>query len=269
MCKFTKNRLGSDKICLFLFEMRFLCRLADSIWTPLFAFSLFVLSLRPQKTNKPYTMNKKKVLGISLLALSLFACQDDDTVDILNAFGTPPALTKISAEEFLNQGEQMFEDGESVDDIVSADRAFYVNQPLNVSMTDGKLRLFNGMAHDFKEVSVWLTMPHLHDTIHLMQFEEVPGFYNIRLDSPLKMGEAVYPSKSGKPVRVNNLALLSPDQYELLLTCNDSVFDMLKTIKMKTRIQMGKYGSDDAQCSPLLCHFSGKYGRYVQFRNFS
>lgn len=48
-------------------------------------------------------MNKKKVLGISLLALSLFACQDDDTVDILNAFGTPPALTKISAEEFLNQ----------------------------------------------------------------------------------------------------------------------------------------------------------------------
>lgn len=243
MCKFTKNRLGSDKICLFLFEMRFLCRLADSIWTPLFAFSLFVLSLRPQKTNKPYTMNKKKVLGISLLALSLFACQDDDTVDILNAFGTPPALTKISAEEFLNQGEQMFEDGESVDDIVSADRAFYVNQPLNVSMTDGKLRLFNGMAHDFKEVSVWLTMPHLRDTIHLMQFEEVPGFYNIRLDSPLKMGEVVYPSKSGKPVRVNNLALLSPDQYELLLTCNDSVFDMLKTIKMKTRIQMGKYGS--------------------------
>lgn len=75
MCKFTKNRLGSDKICLFLFEMRFLCRLADSIWTPLFAFSLFVLSLRPQKTNKPYTMNKKKVLGISLLALSLFACR--------------------------------------------------------------------------------------------------------------------------------------------------------------------------------------------------
>ena len=57
------------------------------------------------------------------------------------------------------------------------------------------------------------------------------------------MGEAVYASKSGKPVRVNNLALLSPDQYELLLSCNDSVFDMLKTIKMKTRIQMGKYGS--------------------------
>lgn len=53
MCKFTKNRLGSDKICLFLFEMRFLCRLADSIWTPLFAFSLFVLSLRPQKTINP------------------------------------------------------------------------------------------------------------------------------------------------------------------------------------------------------------------------
>lgn len=149
----------------------------------------------------------------------------------------------MTAQEFLDQGEQMFEDGESVDEIVSADRAFYVNNPFNVSMADGKLRLFNSMAHDFKEVSLWLTMPHLRDTIQLMQFEEVPGFYNIKLDSPLKMGEVVYASKSGKPVRVNNLALLSPDQYELLLSCNDSVFDMLKTIKMKTRIQMGKYGS--------------------------
>lgn len=52
MCKFTKNRLGSDKICLFLFEMRFLCRLADSIWTSLFAFSLlyYLCALKKQIT---------------------------------------------------------------------------------------------------------------------------------------------------------------------------------------------------------------------------
>ena len=136
--------------------------------------------------NKPYTMNRKQILCISLLAFSLCACQDDDTADILDAFGTPPALTKMTAQEFLDQGEQMFEDGESVDEIVSADRAFYVNNPFNVSMADGKLRLFNGMAHDFKEVSLWLTMPHLRDTIQLMQFEEVPGFYNIKLDSDRK-----------------------------------------------------------------------------------
>ena len=147
-------------------------------------------------------MNRKQILCISLLAFSLCACQDDDTADILDAFGTPPALTKMTAQEFLDQGEQMFEDGESVDEIVSADRAFYVNNPFNVSMADGKLRLFNGMAHDFKEVSLWLTMPHLRDTIQLMQFEEVPGVYNIKLDSPLKMGEAVYASKSGKPYSI-------------------------------------------------------------------
>ena len=56
----------------------------------------------------------------------------------------------MTAQEFLDQGEQMFEDGESVDEIVSADRAFYVNNPLMFLMADGKLRLFNGMAHDFK-----------------------------------------------------------------------------------------------------------------------
>lgn len=75
-------------------------------------------------------MNRKQILCISLLAFSLCACQDDDTADILDAFGTPPALTKMTAQEFLDQGEQMFEDGESVDEIVSADRAFYVNNPL-------------------------------------------------------------------------------------------------------------------------------------------
>ncbi|EXZ01394.1 hypothetical protein M074_1363 [Bacteroides fragilis str. DS-166] len=255
MCKFTKNHLWIWQIGRFFIINRFCpkacvvigyaisdvsLRLSGRIflWEKYFLYYLCAL-----KMNKPYTMNRKQILCISLLAFSLCACQDDDTADILDAFGTPPALTKMTAQEFLDQGEQMFEDGESVDEIVSADRAFYVNNPFNVSMADGKLRLFNGMAHDFKEVSLWLTMPHLRDTIQLMQFEEVPGFYNIKLDSPLKMGEVVYASKSGKPVRVNNLALLSPDQYELLLSCNDSVFDMLKTIKMKTRIQMGKYGS--------------------------
>lgn len=118
-----------------------------------FVGKIFLYYLCALKMNKPYTMNRKQILCISLLAFSLCACQDDDTADILDAFGTPPALTKMTAQEFLDQGEQMFEDGESVDEIVSADRAFYVNNPFNVSMADGKLRLFNGMAHDFKEVS--------------------------------------------------------------------------------------------------------------------
>ena len=77
------------------------------------------------------------------------------------------------------------------------------------------------MAHDFKEVSLWLTMPHLRDTIQLMQFEEVPGFYNIKLDSPLKMGEAVYASKSVMLVSLNNLALLLHEE-ELVLMHFDS-----------------------------------------------
>ena len=98
-------------------------------------------------------------------SLKSCACQDDDTADILDAFGTPPALTKMTAQEFLDQGEQMFEDGESVDEIVSADRAFYVNNPFNVSMADGKLRLFNGMAHDFKEVSLHGHTLSLHDAL--------------------------------------------------------------------------------------------------------
>ena len=58
-------------------------------------FGFLVLYLCALKMNKPYTMNRKQILCISLLAFSLCACQDDDTADILDAFGTPPALSLI------------------------------------------------------------------------------------------------------------------------------------------------------------------------------
>lgn len=68
-----------------------------------FVGKIFLYYLCALKMNKPYTMNRKQILCISLLAFSLCACQDDDTADILDAFGTPPALTKMTAQEFLDQ----------------------------------------------------------------------------------------------------------------------------------------------------------------------
>lgn len=59
----------------------------------------------------------------------------------------------------------MFEDGESVDEIVFVDCVFYVNNFFNVLMVDGKFWLFNGMVYDFKEVFFWLMMFYLCDII--------------------------------------------------------------------------------------------------------
>lgn len=188
-------------------------------------------------------MNLRQVLIAVAFSMLSWMCSDDGTtVEIQDAFGAPPVVNKITAKDFLNQGEAMFEDGEEIEKTVSADRAFYVRKPIYAEIKDGKLRVFNAMAHDFKDVNLWLTMPEMRDTLLLMQFEEIHGFYDLRLDTPLKMGEMIYSSKSGKSIRTNNLALLAPNQFEVHLTCNDSVFEMLKSIKMKTRIQMGKYG---------------------------
>ena len=113
MCKFTKNHLWIWQIGRFFIINRFCpkacvvigyaisdvsLRLSGRIflWEKYFLYYLCAL-----KMNKPYTMNRKQILCISLLAFSLCACQDDDTADILDAFGTPPALTKMTAQEFL------------------------------------------------------------------------------------------------------------------------------------------------------------------------
>lgn len=187
----------------------------------------------------------RKAITIITFSIVFWMCskQEEVIVEIQEGFGTPPVVNRMSSEDFVSQSEVMFEDGEDIEKIVSPNRAFSVQKPFYAQVKEGKLRVFNAMAHNFKEVSLWLIMPEMRDTLLLMQFEEIHGFHDLQIDSPLKMGEVIHSSKSGKPIRTNNLALLSPDLYNLELTCKDSIFDMLKTIKMKTIVQLGKYGN--------------------------
>lgn len=181
---------------------------------------------------------------MAFIALLFTACsKEEPVIDVRDAFGTPPVLTEVSKEQFLSQGEEMLDDNESVDEMISPNRFFRVNEPVKASMTaEGKLRLYNFMAHNFKNVEVWFSMPNMKDTLRIVRFEEVPAMFDIRIDSPFKMGEVVYESKNGKPVRVRNLALLSPSEYTLQVSCDDRVFDIIKTIKSNTAIEFGRYG---------------------------
>lgn len=188
-------------------------------------------------------MNLKQIFITFAFSFIFWMCSNNEpTAELLEAFGTPPVVNKITSQEFLEQGEAIFEDGEDIEKTVSSERIFYVQKPVYAEIKNGKLRIFNAMACHFKEVNLWLTMPEMRDTLLLMKFEEIPGFYELNMDSPLKMGEKIYSSKSGQPIRTNNFALLAPSQFELHLECKDSVFNMLKSIKMKTKVQMGKYG---------------------------
>lgn len=187
---------------------------------------------------------QKRLMSAILVALLFVACKQEDTItELHDAFGISPSLTEVSKEQFLSQGEEMFDDNESIDEMTSSERFFRVNEPVKASITsDGKLRLYNFMAYSFKNVEVWFSMPNMKDTIRLVNFREVPAMYDIRIDSPLKMGEMVYESISGTPVKVKNLALLNSSQYNLQVSCESPIFDMLKTIKSKTLIEFGRYG---------------------------
>lgn len=188
--------------------------------------------------------NLKRLMSTIWVVLLFAACSEEDTItDMRDAFGIPPTLTEVSKEQFLSQGQEMLDDNESIDEMTSSDRFFRVNEPIKASITsDGKLRLYNFMACNFKNVEVWFSMPSMKDTLRIVRFQEVPAMYDIRIESPFKMGEVVYESKSGKPVKLKNLALLNPSQYSLHVSCEDRVFSIIKTIKSNTLIQFGRYG---------------------------
>jgi hypothetical protein len=185
---------------------------------------------------------KTRIVWIVLTAFSLLqiACTKDDLND---AFGTKPTINKLSISEIRAAGEDIFDDNESVDVIISPDRYFNVNQPFNVSLRDGKIRIFNAVIHTFKDVTIWMHIPSINETIRLLDIEEFPGLFTATIESPLKNEEVVYFNKEGRPVKAKGLALLMTDQMELQIECNDPLLEMLNSIKMTTRIEMGRYGS--------------------------
>lgn len=197
-------------------------------------------------------MNKS--ILFSLLALLFVACSQEDNTGSGDLFGSPPKIQLVTKTQALQQGEEMFDDNETVDEIIASHRTFAVNKPVNAEMTtEGKLRLYNFMAHTFSNLEVWMVPVNRNDTILLTRFEEVPPFYDIRIDSPLKSGDALFQTKSGKPVFIKNPSLLSPSDFSLIVDVKgDRVFETLKTIKLKTSVKMGRYGEGNwAQTTPI------------------
>ncbi len=185
----------------------------------------------------------KKILSLSFLLTAIVlqtSCKKD--ADITEAFGNKATTQQVSLATIKEGGEDIFDDNEPIEVVTSEDRFFYVNNPFNVSLKNGKLRIFNPLAHPFKNVTVYMEIPELGETIELLKLEEFPGLYISYIESPLKMGEVVYNSKENRPIKTNNLAMLTADKVNFTLECDDPVFQILKTIKMKTHIEMGVYG---------------------------
>lgn len=179
-----------------------------------------------------------RLLLLALLFIHL-SCSKDD---VMGAFDGAPIMNVLTLNDIKTNGEEMFDDAEPVDVLVSEARHFNVDAPFNVTLKNGRLRIFNMVPHTFQNVTVWMTIASMGETVKLLEIEEMPGMFVSELESPLQKGEAIYLSKSGKPVKTKNLSLLSANQVEFTLQCNDPVMDMLHSIKMKTRIQMGRYG---------------------------
>lgn len=192
-----------------------------------------------------------------ILFLLVTSCSEEKNTivsppDIQYAFGTPPTVPELPSDKCIEQGDSLFGMNEDLTTITSTERTFNVNAPLNCRLKSGKLEVRNFMAHEFKNVTVLLTVPYLKDTIKLMTFAQIPPFYEVRAESPLTEGEKIYATTSGRPVRTTNLHLLSAGQYQLHISCNDSILDIVHSNKMNTLIQMGTYdGGSWVKITPI------------------
>ena len=74
-------------------------------------------------------MNLKQIFITFAFSFIFWMCSNNEpTAELLEAFGTPPVVNKITSQEFLEQGEAIFEDGEDIEKTVSSERIFYVQK---------------------------------------------------------------------------------------------------------------------------------------------
>jgi len=175
----------------------------------------------------------------TLLFLIVFhSC--DDSLDIEKE----PLVTIIPTETIEEVGELMFKNDEPSTVLLSDQRAFYANKMVNVSVSEkeqGKLRLFNGVAHNFLNVTVLCKIENINKPIVLMILETLPAHYTVNLELPFSAGTKEFETEDGEVISIENTNSLPLSSYTLSLKCDDIVFQKLSQIKQKTYCQFNQF----------------------------
>ena len=157
-----------------------------------------------------------------------------------------PLSTKtVSAADIAQKQKIMFQDDEPESVLFDSNqRGFYLNAMLQVSKIDrNKFRIRNFLPRKFNDVEIYFKNANTTAPIKILVLEELAALAEVEIDLPFDGGSLRFEDEDGN-AESYAASDLKTDDYTLSVDVPDNfLFHRMKTIKNKTFISFGKYGT--------------------------
>lgn len=157
-----------------------------------------------------------------------------------------PLSTKtVSAADIAQKQKIMFQDDEPESVLFDGNqRGFYLNAMLQVSKIDrNKFRIRNFLPRKFNDVEIYFKNDKTTAPIKILVLEELAALAEVEIDLPFDGGSLRFEDEDGN-AESYAASDLKTDDYTLSVDVPDNfLFHRMKTIKNKTFISFGKYGT--------------------------
>lgn len=179
-------------------------------------------------------------LSVSVLFLAIGCAKDDKNSSVESRRGE---IFMTQADYNDSNTSYMFSDDE--EDAVlynSQERSFYVNAPLQITVTSDlelRMRFYCGRAID--GVIVWAQIPGYDEQFRLARFEKVLPFQEFKQQIPFTLDDKLYYTRSGKMIEIMKNDHVSPSDIKLEIECESPLYKQLTSVKPKWFISFGDY----------------------------
>ena len=157
-----------------------------------------------------------------------------------------PLSTKtVNAADIAQKQKIMFQDDEPESVLFDSNqRGFYLNAMLQVSKIDrNKFRIRNFLPRKFNDVEIYFKNANTTAPIKILVLEELAALAEVEIDLPFDGGSLRFEDEDGN-AESYAASDLKTDDYTLSVDVPDNfLFHRMKTIKNKTFISFGKYGT--------------------------
>jgi len=161
-----------------------------------------------------------------------------------------PLSTKtISAADIAQKQKIMFQDDEPESVLFDGNqRGFHLNAMIQVSKIDkNKFRIRNFLPRKFNDVEIYFKNANTAAPVKILVLEELAALSEVEIDLPFDGGSLRFEDADGN-AESYAASDLKTDNYTLSVDVPDNfLFQRMKTIKHKTFISFGKYGSGNYQ----------------------
>ena len=160
---------------------------------------------------------------------------DDRTgmVHIKKELYTPENSSAILSD---SEGKEVYYD--------AGQRSFYINEPLQVSVEEEKLRLRFYSALPVKNAMIYAYLPAVREYVEFAYVDSVPAFSNASFDLPMWRKGGVYRTESGRYVNLPEQEWSDLATVKFKVEADDEYWRRISKIRAKWYITFNSYGGN-------------------------